>query len=71
MKCVQWWYFLVHDWLKLYQSDYQKLSMYAEVRCVVLFEAEIHFGRVLAGLLATANLLTWSKVFHVKFYPSI
>lgn len=44
MKCVQWWYFLVHDWLKLYQSDYQKLSMYAEVRCVVLFEAEIHFG---------------------------
>lgn len=41
--------------------------MYAAVRCVVLFEAEIHFG-VLTGLLATVNLLAWSKVFHVEFY---
>lgn len=42
--------------------------MYAAVRCVVfLFEAEILVG-VLAGLLATVNLLAWSKVFHVKFY---
>lgn len=56
---------LVHNWLKSYQSGYQKL--YAAVRCVVLFEAEIHFG-VLAGLLAAVNLLAWSKVFHVKFY---
>lgn len=50
---------LVLDWLK---SD---IKLW--VRCVVLFEAEIHFG-VLAGLLATVNLLAWSKVFHVKFY---
>lgn len=40
--------------------------MFTTVRCVVLFEAEIHFG-VLAGLLATVNLLAWSKVFHVEF----
>lgn len=41
--------------------------MYTAVRCVVLFEAEILVG-VLAGLLAVANLLAWSKVFHVEFY---
>lgn len=39
----------------------------AAVRCVVLFEAEVHFG-VPPGFLATVNLLAWSKVFHVKFY---
>lgn len=44
--------------------------MYAAVRCVVLFEAENHFG-ALAGRLAAVNLLAWSKVFHAKFYLSI
>lgn len=42
----------------------------AAVRCVVLFESEVHFG-VLPGLLATVNLLAWSKVFLVEFLKSL